>query len=299
MSIIDEYISQHYSERLSLDVTEEDITWQLRGSHSDYVNTRILFTREKLMAVMEAMLSGLDSDEATLARCRQVLTLWIAGLDTLSKEAEQPDWLPRVHPHSSGQCDLLLKGDPTALTEADEETYLRVTGQQDLPVHRRIPQATFSKTVRYWHRFETWLAEQLQDITQHCYRKLCSFLANATTEPRLLHEYRGEYGSLRLFVGPQNIDEIDILEFNPEYIVSWVDKVADGLFTPVCFAVNVHYKNGILLESFTWDSEVDNINRLTSSDYGEAMSQAIRWVREQFEQPVIDQPVPQQPRLAA
>lgn len=35
MSIIDEYISQHYSERLSLDVTEEDITWQLRGSHSD------------------------------------------------------------------------------------------------------------------------------------------------------------------------------------------------------------------------------------------------------------------------
>ncbi|EBD7685566.1 hypothetical protein C5V10_07945 [Salmonella enterica] len=299
MSIIDEYISQHYSERLSLDVTEEDITWQLRGSHSDYVNTRILFTREKLMAVMEAMLSGLDSDEATLARCRQVLTLWIAGLDTLSKEAEQPDWLPRVHPHSSGQCDLLLKGNPAALTEADEETYLRVTGQQDLPVHRRIPQATFSKTVRYWHRFETWLAEQLQDITQHCYRKLCRFVANATTEPRLLHEYRGECGSLRLFVGPQNIDEIDILEFNPEYIVSWVDKVADGVFTPVCFAVNVHYKNGILLESFTWDSEVDNINRLTSSDYGEAMSQAISWVREQFEQPVIDQPVPQQPRLAA
>ncbi|EAB3865150.1 hypothetical protein IC950_001261 [Salmonella enterica] len=299
MSIIDEYISQHYSERLSLDVTEEDITWQLRGSHSDYVNTRILFTREKLMAVMEAMLSGLDSDEATLARCRQVLTLWIAGLDTLSKEAEQPDWLPRVHPHSSGQCDLLLKGNPAALTEADEETYLRVTGQQDLPVHRRIPQATFSKTVRYWHRFETWLAEQLQDITQHCYRKLCRFVANATTEPRLLHEYRGEYGSLRLFVGPQNIDEIDILAFNPEYIVSWVDKVADGVFTPVCFAVNVHYKNGILLECFTWDSEVDNINRLTSSDYGEAMSQAISWVREQFEQPVIDQPVPQQPRLAA
>ncbi|EGQ6018556.1 hypothetical protein IU970_004222 [Salmonella enterica subsp. enterica serovar Sandiego] len=299
MSIIDEYISQHYSERLSLDVTEEDITWQLQGSHSDYVNTRILFTREKLTAVMEAMLSGLDSDEATLARCRQVLTLWIAGLDTLSKEAEQPDWLPRVHPHSSGQCDLLLKGNPAALTEADEETYLRVTGQQDLPVHRRITQATFSNTVRYWHRFETWLAEQLQDITQHCYRKLCRFVANATTEPRLLHEYRGEYGSLRLFVGPQNIDEIDILEFNPEYIVSWVDKVADGGFTPVCFAVNVHYKNGILLESFTWDSEVDNINRMTSSDYGEAMSQAISWVREQFEQPVIDQPVPQQPRLAA
>ncbi|EGI5701960.1 hypothetical protein ABJ51_000615 [Salmonella enterica subsp. enterica serovar Chester] len=299
MSIIDEYISQHFSERLCLDVTEEDITWQLRGSRSDYVNTRIQFDREKLMAVMDVMLSGLDSDEATLARCRQVLTLWIAGLDMLSKEAEQPDWLPRVHPHSSGQCDLLLKGNPAALTEADEETYLRVTGQQDLPAHRRIPQVTFSKTVRYWHRFESWLAQQLQDITQHCYQKLKCFVANCTTEPRQLREFRGEYGSLRLFVGPQDIDEIDILEFNPEYIVSWVDKVADGLFTPVCFVVNVYYKNGILLESFTWDSEVDNINRMTSSDYSEAMSQAISWVREQFEQPVIDQPVPQQPRLAA
>ncbi|HAK7174406.1 TPA: hypothetical protein H2T65_000338 [Salmonella enterica] len=299
MSIIDEYISQHFSERLCLDVTEEDITWQLRGSRSDYVNTRIQFDREKLMAVMDVMLSGLDSDETTLARCRQVLTLWIAGLDMLSKEAEQPDWLPRVHPHSSGQCDLLLKGNPAALTEADEETYLRVTGQQDLPAHRRIPQVIFSKTVRYWHRFESWLAQQLQDITQHCYQKLKCFVANCTTEPRQLREFRGEYGSLRLFVGPQDIDEIDILEFNPEYIVSWVDKVADGLFTPVCFVVNVYYKNGILLESFTWGSEVDNINRMTSSDYGEAMSQAISWVREQFEQPVIDQPVPQQPRLAA
>ncbi|EBS1324559.1 hypothetical protein CRQ31_09845 [Salmonella enterica subsp. enterica serovar Worthington] len=296
MSIIDEYISQHFSEQLCLDVTEEDITWQLRGSRSDYVNTRIQFDREKLMAVMGVMLSGLDSDEATLARCRQVLTLWIAGLDTLSKEAEQPDWLPRVHPHSSGQCDLLLKGNPAALTEADEETYLRVTGQQDLPAHRRIPQVTFSKTVRYWHRFESWLAQQLQNITQHCYQKLKCFVANCTTEPRQLREFRGEYGSLRLFVGPQDIDEIDILEFSPEYIVSWVDKVADGLFTPVCFVVNVYYKNGILLESFTWDSEVDNINRMTSSDYGEAMSQAISWVREQFEQPVPQQ---QQPRLAA
>ncbi|EBR8157668.1 hypothetical protein DPY64_15245 [Salmonella enterica subsp. enterica serovar Newport] len=299
MSIIDEYISQHFSARLNLDVTEEDITWQLRGSRSDYVNTRIQFDREKLMTVMEAMLSGLDSDGATLARCRQVLTLWIAGLDTLSAEAEQPDWLPRVHPHSSGQYDLLLKGNLAALTEADEDTYLRVTGQQDLPAHRRIPQTTFVNTERYWQRFEGWLAQQLQDITQHCYRQLVRFVANCTTEPRQIRQYHGEYGSLRLFVGPQDIDEIDILEFDPEYIMSWVDRVAEGLFTPVCFVVNVHYRNGALLEAFTWDSEVEDIHRLTSRDYGEAMSQAISWVREQSEQPVIDQPVPQQPRRAA
>lgn len=300
MSIIDEYISQHFSERLNLDVTEDNITWQLRGSQSDYVNSRILFTRERLMAVMEVMLSGLDSDEATLARCRQVLTLWIAGLDTLSKEAEQPDWLPRVHPHSSGRYDQLLNGDITALIDADEEEYLRVTGQEDLPAHRRIPQVTFSNTVRYWHRFESWLAQQLQEVTQHCYRRLCRFVANCTIEPRQIRQYRGEFGSLRLYVGQQDIDEIDVLEFNPEYIVSWVDKVADGLFTPVSFVVNVHYKNGALLESFPWDTEVDDINRLTSKDYGEAMSQAVNWIREQTTgEPVIDQPVPAQPQLAA
>ncbi|HFW5421931.1 TPA: hypothetical protein ACJ29H_004229 [Salmonella enterica subsp. enterica serovar Wandsworth] len=48
------------------------------------------------------------------------------------------------------------------------------------------------------------------------------------------------------------------MEFNPEYIMFWGDNVADGLFTPVCFVVDVYYKNGILLESFIWESEVDN-----------------------------------------
>ena len=47
MSIIDEYISQQISERLKLDIDDDDITWQLGGHVSDYVNTRILFTREK------------------------------------------------------------------------------------------------------------------------------------------------------------------------------------------------------------------------------------------------------------
>ncbi|EJH0949048.1 hypothetical protein NCI88_005258, partial [Salmonella enterica] len=133
MSIIDEYISQQISERLKLDIDDDNITWQLGGHVSDYVNTRILFTREKLMSVMEVMLSGLNSDEATLSRCRQILTLWIAGLDTLSKEAEEPDWLPRVHPGSSGRYDQLLSGNTTALIDADEEEYLRVTGQLDSP----------------------------------------------------------------------------------------------------------------------------------------------------------------------
>lgn len=299
MHIIDEYISQHFSERLSLNVTDDDISWQLRGRQSDYVNSRIVFTREKLMAVMDVMLSGLDSDEATLARCRQVLTLWIVGLDTLAREAEQPDWLPRVHPLSSGQYDQLLHGEISVLIEASEDDYLRVTEQQDLPAHRRIPQTTFSNTVRYWHRFEQWLAQQLQAVTQNCYRRLRQFVANCTIEPRQIRQYLGTYGALRLYVGPQDIDEIDVLEFNPDYIVSWVDKVADSLFTPVCFVVNVHYKNDNVIETFRWDCEVDDINKLTRKDFGEATDQAIAWIRDQFDQPAIDQPVPRPQRLAA
>ncbi|EHW6438282.1 hypothetical protein K2012_004311 [Salmonella enterica] len=37
-----------------------------------------------MLAVMETMLGSLESDEVTVTRCRQVLTLWITGLDALA-----------------------------------------------------------------------------------------------------------------------------------------------------------------------------------------------------------------------
>ncbi|EDL3493867.1 hypothetical protein CRW82_25085, partial [Salmonella enterica subsp. enterica serovar Newport] len=239
-------------------------------------------------------------DEATVTRCRQVLTLWITGLDTLARERNSAEILPRVHPHSSGQADQLLSGDIRPLQQCSEEDYLRLTGQTDLPENQRIPQKTFNATEKYWQRFEAWLGRQLRETTEHCFRQLSRFVENCNFEPRILRRYKGEYGDIRVDVMPQDIGEIDVMEFDPDYIISWVDKVADGVFTPLQFVANVYYRNGVQMASFRGDSEVEDIDHVTAKDYGDVVEQAIEWVREQFDEPEkIDRPVAQLPRLAA
>ncbi|EBJ7849094.1 hypothetical protein DZ662_28255, partial [Salmonella enterica] len=256
--------------------------------------------REKLLVTMETMLDSLESDEATVTRCRQVLTLWITGLDTLARERNTAEILPRVHPHSSGQADQLLNGDIRPLQQCSGEEYLRLTGQTDLPENQRIPQKTFNATEKYWQRFEAWLGRQLRETTEHCFRQLSRFVENCNFEPWQLREYRGEYGVIKVGVMPQDIGAIDVMEFDPDYIVSWVDKVADGVFTPVQFVANVFYRNGVQMASFRGDTEVEDIDHLTAKDYGDVVGQAVEWVREQFDEPAaVDRPVAQLPRLAA
>lgn len=249
---------------------------------------------------METMLGSLESDEVTVTRCRQVLTLWITGLDALARERNSSELLPRVHPHSSGQTDQLLSGDIRPLQQCSEEEYLRLTGQTDLPENQRIPQKTFNATEKYWQRFEAWLGRQLRETTERCFRQLSRFVENCNFEPRVLREYRGEYGVIKVGVMPQDIGAIDVLEFDPDYIVSWVDKVADGVFTPVQFVANVFYRNGVQMASFRGDTEVEDIIHLTAKDYGDVVGQAVEWVREQFDEPAaVDRPIAQLPRLAA
>ncbi|EBS4547146.1 hypothetical protein DQK32_14740 [Salmonella enterica subsp. enterica serovar Newport] len=298
--IYDWYIQQHMQAATGLELDDEDFTWQFRGVASDHVNTYMLFEHEKLLVAMETMLDSLESDEATVTRCRQVLTLWITGLDTLARERNSAEILPLVHPHSSGQADQLLSGDIRPLQQCSEEDYLRLTGQTDLPENQRIPQKTFNATEKYWQRFEAWLGRQLRETTEHCFRQLSRFVENCNFEPWQFREYKGEYGTIRVGVMPQDIGEIDVMEFDPDYIVSWVDKVADGVFTPVQFVANVYYRNGVLMASFRGDTEVDDIDHLTAKDYGDVVAQAVEWVRDQFDEPAaIDRPVAQLPRLAA
>ncbi|EBU1126801.1 hypothetical protein CSK01_20230 [Salmonella enterica] len=298
--IYDWYIQQHMQAATGLELDDEDFTWQFRGVASDHVNTYMLFEHEKLLVAMETMLDSLESDEATVTRCRQVLTLWITGLDTLARERNSAEILPRVHPHSSGQADQLLSGDIRPLQQCSEEDYLRLTGQTDLPENQRIPQTTFNATEKYWQRFEAWLGRQLRETTEHCFRQLSRFVENCNFEPRILRRYKGEYGDIRVDVMPQDIGEIDVMEFDPDYIVSWVDKVADGVFTPVQFVANVYYRNGIQMASFRGDIEVEDLSHLTAKDYGDVVGQAVEWVREQFDEPAaVDRPVAQLPRLAA
>lgn len=298
--IYDWYIQQQMQAATGLELDDEDFTWQFRGVASDHVNTYMLFEYEKLLVAMETMLDSLESDEATVTRCRQVLTLWITGLDTLARERNTAEILPRVHPHSSGQCDQLLNGDIRPLQQCSEEDYLRLTGQTDLPENQRIPQKTFNATEKYFQRFEAWLGRQLRETTEHCFRQLSRFVENCNFEPRILRRYKGEYGDIRVDVMPQDIGEIDVMEFDPDYIISWVDKVADGVFTPLQFVANVHYRNGVQMASFRGDTEVEDIDHLTAKDYGEVVGQAVEWVREQFDEPAsASQPVVQLPRLAA
>ncbi|HGA5463215.1 TPA: hypothetical protein ACISVX_004685 [Salmonella enterica subsp. diarizonae serovar 50:k:z35] len=298
--IYDWYIQQHMQAATGLELDDEDFTWQFRGVASDHVNTYMLFEHEKLLVAMETMLDSLESDEATVTRCRQVLTLWITGLDTLARERNSAEILPRVHPHSSGQADQLLNGDIRPLQQCSGEEYLRLTGQTDLPENQRIPQKTFNATEKYWQRFEAWLGRQLRETTEHCFRQLSRFVENCNFEPWQLREYKGEYGTIRVGVMPQDIGAIDVMEFDPDYIVSWVDKVADGVFTPVQFVANVYYRNGVLMASFRGDTEVEDIDHLTAKDYGDVVAQAVEWVRDQFDEPAaVDRPVAQLPRLAA
>ncbi|MGG5930921.1 hypothetical protein ACQSDP_14505 [Salmonella enterica] len=182
--IYDWYIQQHMQAATGLELDDEDFTWQFRGVASDHVNTYMLFEHEKLLVAMETMLDSLESDEATVTRCRQVLTLWITGLDTLARERNSAEILPRVHPHSSGQADQLLSGDIRPLQQCSEEDYLRLTGQTDLPENQRIPQKTFNATEKYWQRFEAWLGRQLRETTEHCFRQLSRFVENCNFEPR-------------------------------------------------------------------------------------------------------------------
>ncbi|EJA5729058.1 hypothetical protein OD494_001542 [Salmonella enterica] len=279
--IYDWYIQQQAEAAYGLALDDEDFSWQFRGVASDHVNTFMLFEREKMLAVMETMLGSLESDEVTVTRCRQVLTLWITGLDALARERNSSELLPRVHPHSSGQTDQLLSGDIRPLQQCSEEEYLRLTGQTG-------------------QRFEAWLGRQLRETTERCFRQLSRFVENCNFEPRVLREYRGEYGVIKVGVMPQDIGAIDVLEFDPDYIVSWVDKVADGVFTPVQFVANVFYRNGVQMASFRGDTEVENIIHLTAKDYGDVVGQAVEWVREQFDEPAaVDRPIAQLPRLAA
>ncbi|MBJ2929914.1 hypothetical protein JGA98_04855 [Salmonella enterica subsp. enterica serovar Newport] len=298
--IYDWYIQQHMQAATDLELDDEDFTWQFRGVASDHVNTYMLFEHEKLLVAMETMLDSLESDEATVTRCRQVLTLWITGLDTLARERNSAEILPRVHPHSSGQADQLLSGDIRPLQQCSEEDYLRLTGQTDLPENQRIPQKTFNATEKYWQRFEAWLGRQLRETTEHCFRQLSRFVENCNFEPRILRRYKGGYGDIRVDVMPQDIGEIDVMEFDPDYIISWVDKVADGVFTPLQFVANVYYRNGIQMASFRGDIEVEDLSHLTAKDYGDVVGQAVEWVREQFDEPAsASRPVAQLPRLAA
>ncbi|EPC4577161.1 hypothetical protein PO498_15495 [Klebsiella variicola] len=302
MTIIHEYIQQAYRTALGYAPDYDDIFWDLNTSRP-YVNSRILFETGPLTEVMEGMLAGLDAPEETVARCRQVLTCWIRAANWQATRTNEGIWLPRCHPQVSGYHDQLMRGDITPLLSLEGDTFDEATGQRDIPLAQCLTPAQFRASERYWMRFMDWLERTLRNVSRQCCKILSAFAGHCTSEEREIRCWRSEHGTIRVFMCPQAVDEIDFMEFEDNYLTEYVDAVAAGLFVPVTFRVDVNYRNGATLARFTGDAEVNDVEHPGAEDFCCVVDDAISWIREEveyartFRVPVI--PSTQVPRLAA
>ncbi|HED0202225.1 TPA: hypothetical protein R4H00_004168 [Salmonella enterica subsp. enterica serovar Orientalis] len=90
----------------------------------------------------------------------------------------------------------------------------------------------------------------------------------------------------------------DVMEFDPDYILSGSYKVADGVFMPGQFVANVYSRNDVQMASFRGDTKVENINLLTEKHYSDVVGLAVEWIREQFDEPLaVDLSAAQLPQL--
>ncbi|KML70051.1 hypothetical protein [Pectobacterium peruviense] len=285
MCIIHEYIQQAYQRELGYAPDYDEICWQLdENVGHTYVNTQMLFENEQLTAVMETMLERLDTDDAKRERSRKVLTLWINATNWLANELEHGHmYLPRVHSQISGRTDQLLRTDIMPLYELDEAVFREASGQGDSVPDEYVTLAQFRQSERYWFRFMDHLERSLRDVSHQCAETLTQFVSNCTFEARRIRRWCGNTGDIRLYMAPQPIDEIDIMEFEDDFLTQHVDAIAAGIYVPVTFRADIHYRNGAVMKSFTGDTEVNDPERPNTSDYYEVMVDAIGWIREELE----------------
>ncbi|KHT26742.1 hypothetical protein RC98_13665 [Pectobacterium carotovorum subsp. carotovorum] len=306
MCIIHEYIQQAYQKALGYAPDYDEICWQLdENAGHTYVNTQILFETDKLMAVMDTMLERLNTDEAKRERSRKVLKLWINATNWLANEVDDGYiHLPRVHPQISGCTDQLLRADIMSLYELDEAMFREASGQRDNASEEYVTLAQFRQSERYWFRFMDHLERSLRDVSHQCAETLTKFVGACAFEEKQIRHWSGDTGEIRLYMSPQPIDEIDIMEFEDDFLTSYVDAIAAGVHVPVIFRADVHYRNGAVMASFMGDTEVNEPDRPNASDYCAVVDDAIGWIREESEHMVSllntgSQPVTMVHQLAA
>ncbi|WP_118985656.1 hypothetical protein [Photorhabdus sp. CRCIA-P01] len=285
MSLLRFYIRHQFVERMGLALDDDAIFCLFNESQGDYVNTHIKFTKELLLPVMTHLLDSLSEDPANRARCRnseRILTLWIRGMDAISHVYQDPLLMPYTHPESSGRVDTLIRPDTAVLLNLTAEEFLRLTAQDNLPEDEQIGLEQFSKTQKYWTRFMDYLDKQLTETCLYCFERLGQFLRHLQVEPRLIRRFSFSVGYIDVFMGPQDLHNIDAEEFESGYLEDYIDEVSDGLMTPVQFQVDVVYKNGCVIESFRSDVDIENVNNPTLKDYRDVVDEAITWVDEQF-----------------
>ncbi|KMW74172.1 hypothetical protein TI10_08135 [Photorhabdus luminescens subsp. luminescens] len=285
MSLLRFYIRHQFVERMGLALDDDAIFCLFNESQRDYVDTHIKFTKELLLPVMTHLLDSLSEDPANRARCRnseRILTLWIRGMDAISHVYQDPLLMPYTHPESNGRVDTLIRPDTAVLLNLTAEEFLRLTAQDNLPEDEQIGLEQFSKTQKYWTRFMDYLDKQLTETCLYCFERLGQFLRHLQVEPRLIRRFSFSVGYIDVFMGPQDLHNIDAEEFESWYLEDYIDEVSDGLMTPVQFQVDVVYKNGCVIESFRSDVDIENVNNPTLKDYRDVVDEAITWVDEQF-----------------
>ncbi len=279
MCIIHEYIQHAYRAALAFSPDYDDIYWRLDEDSNPYVNTRILFRKEILSEIMEHMLSGLNSEETAITRSRNILKLWIHATDWLATQTEYVDHIPRVHPQVSGRTDQLLRADILPLYELDDETFREATGQTDIPQCDVMTLEQFRKSERYWIHFMDWLERAVRDTSDRCCRQLTKFVSRCSFEERQLRSWKSAFGEIRLHMSSQAIEDIDIMEFDDDYLTGYIDSVANGVFVPVIFNVSVHYRSGAAVARFSGDADVNDLEHPNAADYSSVVDDAIEWIR--------------------
>lgn len=309
MELIDMYIIQQFR-AIGLELESGELDWNLGDGLEGYVNASLIFTRERLLPVMEVTLTELAQKPGNEARCersRRYLSLWIQGLQALSEREQNYSLLPYMHRQNSGRFMTLICPDYQALLQLTDEDFLAMTGQMDVSPAQQIPRGLFAKTVSHWIAFMTHLGEKLADISRHCYHQLNRFFHRCNFDERRIRRFQLSIGHIDVTCRPQKLSEIDICEFDPDYLVQYIDKVAEGIVTPVCVQATVFYNNGIEMESFLADVDVDNLDSIPSYDYHEVVADAIEWVRVQFDVVRAEgregggevMPIPLRPKIAA
>lgn len=282
MCIFHEYIQHAYQAATGHTPDYDEIYWQLT-EENPYVNTRSLFRKTELTETMEHMLAGLDASESAIERSRHILSCWIHATDWLATHTGYVDHVPRVHPQISGRTDQLLRPDILPLYELDEETFREATGQLEAPADRYITQELFRHSERYWFRFMDWLERALRDTSDRCCRQLAEFVRRCSFDERQIRRWKSSYGEIRVYMEQQPVDEIDIMEFDTDFLTGYVDSVARGIFVPVIFHATVHYRNGSLLARFSGDADVNDLKRPGASDFCAVVDDAIEWIRQEID----------------
>ncbi|ECA1950209.1 hypothetical protein EJH27_01915 [Salmonella enterica subsp. enterica serovar Virchow] len=294
------YIQRQFRTFLGLDVSAEDIFFQVDDRETDHVNTDMVLNRDRLLAVMQFMLDEIREESPLLrAKCHhaeRILILWIRGLDALAQAMNDMTLLPRTVAEYSGRVDRLFHGDAQALLALPDEAFLRLTAQGHLLSGEQITREELETTLPYWSRFMARISARLAAACDYCLLQLSRLYRNMVTEPRRLRCFNLTAGRLELTMRPRELSECEhIFEYDDASLTDYLEEVMAGRLTPVLMEARVLYRNDAEMCVFTRHADVTDIHHPHVLDWREVVTQALDWVRR--ERSVLMQATPRRPVL--